>query len=379
MFGIFMLRILLLVLFSISFGLARADAPPMPPVAAKSWVLLDYQTGTAIASETPDTRTDPASLTKLMTAYLVFDALGKGQLKLDQAVPVSTKAWKAEGSRMFIEPLKPVTVNELIYGMIVQSGNDATIALAEAVAGSEEIFAGVMNRQAQKLGMTNTNFVNSTGLPDPKHYSSARDMAILAAALIRDFPDNYKVYSTREYRYNNITQPNRNRLLWLDPNVDGVKTGHTEAAGYCLVASAKRGERRLISVVLGTASDSARARESQKLLNYGFQFYDSVPVYRKAQTISTLKVWKGAEESLHAGVERDLFLTLPRGDAQRLKAELVSQQPLVAPVAAGQKVGIVRLSLDGKPMGEYPVVANEEVPVAGFFGRVADTVRLWFK
>ena len=351
----------------------------MPPVAAKSWILLDFHTGTAIASESPDVRTDPASLTKLMTAYLVFEALGKGQLRMDQVVPVSTKAWKAEGSRMFIEPLKPVTVNELIYGMIVQSGNDATIALAEAVGGSEEIFAGMMNREAQKLGMTNTNFVNSTGLPDPKHYSSARDMALLAAALIRDFPDNYKVYSTREYRYNNITQPNRNRLLWLDPHVDGVKTGHTEAAGYCLVASAKRGERRLISAVLGTASDSARAQESQKLLNYGFQFYESVPVYRKGQTISTLKVWKGAEESLHAGVGRDLFLTLPRGDAQRLKAELVSQQPLVAPVDAGQKVGVVRISLDGKPMGEYPVVANEAVPVAGFFGRVADTVRLWFK
>lgn len=358
---------------------SAADAPPLPPIAAKSWILLEYQSGQAITSHAADTRFEPASLTKLMTAYLVFDALRKHQLRLDQTVPVSVKAWKAEGSRMFIEPLKAVTVNELIHGMIVQSGNDATIALAEAIGGSEEIFAGMMNREAQRLGMGNTNFVNATGLPDPKHYSSARDMALLAGALIRDFPDQYKVYSTREYRYNNITQPNRNRLLWLDPHIDGVKTGHTEAAGYCLVASAKRSERRLISVVLGTASDSARAQESQKLLNYGFQFYESVAVYRKGAVISTLKVWKGAEESLHAGIARDLFLTLPSGDVARLKAELVSQQPLIAPVAAGQKVGVVRIILDGKTLGEYEVVANEEVPVAGFFGRIVDTVRLWFK
>ncbi|HKO86976.1 MAG TPA: D-alanyl-D-alanine carboxypeptidase family protein [Burkholderiales bacterium] len=377
-----MSRILLTLLCLVSAFVplqSSAEAPALPPIAAKSWILLEYQSGQAITSQAVDARFEPASLTKLMTAYLVFDALRKNQLRMDQTVPVSTKAWKAEGSRMFIEPLKPVTVNELIYGMIVQSGNDATIALAEAIAGSEEIFAGLMNREAQRLGMVNTNFVNSTGLPDPKHYSSARDMAVLAAALIRDFPDNYKVYSTREYRYNNITQPNRNRLLWLDPHIDGVKTGHTEAAGYCLVASAKRGDRRLISVVLGTSSDAARAQESQKLLNYGFQFYDSVAVYRKGATISTLKVWKGAEENLHAGVARDLFLTLPSGDAARLKAELVSQQPLIAPVAAGQKVGIVRILLDGKALGEYEVVANEEVPVAGFFGRIVDTVRLWFK
>jgi serine-type D-Ala-D-Ala carboxypeptidase (penicillin-binding protein 5/6) len=373
------LRILLAWLLFLVCGFARAEAPPLPPLAAKSWVLIDYQSGQSVTGQAADNRFEPASLTKLMTAYLVFDALKKGQLRGDQTVPVSTKAWKAEGSRMFIEPLKPVTVDELVRGMIVQSGNDATIALAEAVAGSEEIFAAMMNREAQRLGMTNTHFVNSTGLPDDKHYSSARDLALLASALIRDFPGDYKIYSTREYRYNNITQPNRNRLLWLDPHVDGVKTGHTEAAGYCLISSAKRGERRLIAVVLGTASDGARAQESQKLLNYGFQFYESVPVYLKGATMSTLPVWKGAEEKLHAGVSRDLYLTLPRGDAQRLHAELVSQQPLIAPVAAGQKVGMVRISLDGKPLGEYPVVANEAVPEAGFFGRMWDTMRLWFK
>lgn len=370
---------LLLASLLLTAAAARADAPPLPPIAAKAWTLVDYQSGQTITAQAADTRFEPASLTKLMTAYLVFDALKKGQLRLDQTVPVSTKAWKAEGSRMFIDPAKPVTVDELIRGMIVQSGNDATIALAEAVAGSEEIFAAMMNREAQRLGMINSHFVNSTGLPDSKHYSSARDLGILASALIRDFPQDYKIYSTREYRYNNISQPNRNRLLWLDPHVDGVKTGHTEAAGYCLISSAKRGDRRLIGVVLGTASDNARAQESQKLLNYGFQFYESVAVYRKGAAMSSLPVWKGAEEKLHAGVAQDLFLTLPRGDAQRLQAELVSQQPLIAPVAAGQQVGIVRIKLDGKQLGEYAVVANEAVPAAGFFGRMWDTMRLWFK
>lgn len=359
--------------------LALADAPPPPQVAAKSWVLFDYQTGQAIASENPDARMEPASLTKLMTAYLVTQALEKKQISGDQVVPVSTNAWKSGGSRMFIEPRKPVTVNELLHGVIVQSGNDATVALAELLGGSEEVFAQMMNREAQRLGMKNTHFMNASGWPDPNHYSSAHDLALLTAAMIRDFPDHYDLYAIREYRYNNITQQNRNRLLWLDPYVDGVKTGHTEAAGYCLVASAKRGPRRLISVVMGTASDGARAQESQKLLNYGFQFYDSVRVYRKDQTVSTLKVWKGAETHVKAGPSRDLYLTLPRGEAQKLKAELVSQQPLVAPIGAGQQVAVVRVSLEGKPVGEYPIVALDNVPVAGFFGRIWDTMRLWLK
>jgi D-alanyl-D-alanine carboxypeptidase (penicillin-binding protein 5/6) len=359
--------------------LAFADAPPPPQVAAKSWVLFDYQTGQAIASENADARMEPASLTKLMTAYLVTQALEKKQISGDQVVPVSTNAWKSGGSRMFIEPRKPVTVDELLHGVIVQSGNDATVALAELLGGSEEVFAQMMNREAQRLGMKNTHFTNASGWPDPNHYSSAHDLALLTAAMIRDFPDHYDLYAIREYRYNNITQQNRNRLLWLDPYVDGVKTGHTEAAGYCLVASAKRGPRRLISVVMGTASDGARAQESQKLLNYGFQFYDSVRVYRKDQTVSTLKVWKGAETHVKAGPSRDLYLTLPRGEAQKLKAELVSQQPLVAPIGAGQQVAVVRVSLEGKPVGEYPIVALDNVPVAGFFGRIWDTMRLWLK
>lgn len=360
--------------------LAFADAPPPPQIAARSWTLLDFQTGQPIASENADERVEPASLTKLMTAYIAFQALEKKQIEMDQVVPVSVKAWKAGGSRMFIEPRKPVTVNELLYGMIVQSGNDATIALAELLAGSEEVFAQMMNREAQRLGMVNTHFTNASGWPDPKHYSTAADMARLASALIHDFPEYYTtIYSTREYRYNNITQQNRNRLLWLDPYVDGMKTGHTEAAGYCLVASAKRGSRRLISVVMGTSSDGARAQESQKVLNYGFQFYDSVRVYAKDQTVSTLKVWKGAAEEVKAGPTEDLYLTLPRGAEQKLQAELVSEQPLMAPISAGQQVGMVRLALEGKPLGEYPIVALDNVPAAGFFGRIWDTMRLWLK
>jgi len=283
------------------------------------------------------------------------------------------------GSRMFIEPNKPVSVDELLRGMIVQSGNDACIALAEAIAGSEEVFAQMMNREAQRLGMKNTNFVNSSGLPDPKHYSTAHDLGLLAAALIRDFPEYYPLYSLREYRYNNITQHNRNRLLWLDPNADGMKTGYTENAGFCLIGSSKRGARRLLSVVLGANSDNARVQESQKLLNYGFQFYDAVKLYGKDQAVSTLEVLKGSENRVKAGFQSDFYVSVPRGVADQVKADLVSVQPLVAPISVGQKVGTVKVALQGKPLGDYPVVALENVAIAGFFGRTWDGMRLWFK
>jgi D-alanyl-D-alanine carboxypeptidase (penicillin-binding protein 5/6) len=374
-----MLARLLLCLALLAAPLAHADAPPPPPIAAKAWLLYDLNAGQVIAAQSPDDRVEPASLTKLMTAYLVFQALKKGTIKGDQTVPVSERAWKAGGSRMFIEPRKPVTVDELLRGMIVQSGNDATIALAELVAGTEDNFVMLMNKEGQRLGLKGSSFANSSGWPDPKHYATARDLAMLASAVIRDFPEYYGLYATKEYRYNNISQPNRNRLLWIDPTVDGVKTGHTEAAGYCLIASAKRGPRRLVSVVLGTTSDSMRAQESLKLLNYGFQFYDAVRLYEKGQSISALKVWKGASPELKAGVSEEISVIVPKGDAGKLKAELVSQQPLVAPVQQGQKVGVVRVALDGKPMGEYPAVALEAVPVAGFFGRTWDTIQLWFK
>jgi D-alanyl-D-alanine carboxypeptidase (penicillin-binding protein 5/6) len=357
---------------------ARADIAP-PPVAAPAWLLMDAASGQLLASQNENKRVEPASLTKLMTAYLTFAALNAKTLALKQTVPVSERAWRAGGSRMFIEPNRPVTVEELVQGMIVQSGNDACIALAEAIAGSEEVFAQMMNREAQGLGMKNTNFTNASGLPDAKHYSSAYDLALLAAAIIRDFPEHYRYYSVREYRYNNITQPNRNRLLWLDPNIDGVKTGHTENAGYCLIASARRAQRRLLSVVLGTASESARAQESQKLLNFGFQFYDSVRLYERGQSVSALQVWKGSESKLKAGMSSELSVSVPRGMAEKLKADMVSVQPLIAPISAGQRVGTVRVMLESKLIGEYPVVALENIAMAGIFGRAWDTMRLWFK
>jgi D-alanyl-D-alanine carboxypeptidase (penicillin-binding protein 5/6) len=280
---------------------------------------------------------------------------------------------------MFIEPNKPVAVEELIKGMIVQSGNDACIALAEAIAGTEAAFAQMMNREAQRLGMKNTSFVNATGLPHPQHYTTAYDLSLLAAAIVRDFPEYYRYYSMKEYRYNNITQSNRNRLLWIDPTVDGMKTGYTENAGYCLITSARRGARRLISVVLGTSSESARATESQKLLNYGFQFYDTARLYEKDQAVSTVKVWKGSSNTVKAGFPYDLYLSVPKGAAEKLKATVETQQPLLAPIAAGQKIGTLRVELDGKPYGEFPVVALEQVPLAGIIGRGWDSLRLLFK
>jgi serine-type D-Ala-D-Ala carboxypeptidase (penicillin-binding protein 5/6) len=360
------------------FCLAHAQTPP--PVIGKAYVVADISSGQILASEKADERFEPASLTKIMTAYLVFQALKEKKLTLDQTVPVSEKAWRASGSRMFIDPKHAVSVDELIRGMIVQSGNDACIALAEAIGGSEDVFAQTMNREAQRLGMKNSGFMNSNGLPHAQHYSSAHDMYLLASALIRDFPAEYATYySMKEYRYNNITQMNRNRLLWLDPTVDGMKTGYTEAAGYCLVASSKRGPRRLMSVLLGSTSETTRAQESQKLLNWGFQFFDAVKVYDKGQTVKAIEVWKGTAREVKAGFPADMYVTVPKGHADKLKADLLAQQPLVAPISQGQKVGIMRVTLEGKAVGEYPVIALETVGVAGVFGRAWDTLRLWIK
>lgn len=359
---------------------AQGQATPTPPsVAAKAYLLFDYQSSQTLAGLNADERVEPASLTKVMTAYIAFNALKQKTLKPDQQVPVSEAARKAEGSRTFIDPRIPVTVTELLHGMIVQSGNDASIALAEAIAGSEESFAQLMNKEAKRLGLVNTNFVNSTGLPHPQHYTTASDLAKLAAALIRDHPEHYPMYSIKEYTYNKIKQPNRNRLLWTDPSVDGLKTGHTKSAGWCLMSSAKRGERRLVLVLLGAESSNARASESQKLLNFGFQFYDTVRLYEKGQSIASLKVWKGRSDTLNAGFDRDLYFTLPKGQADKLKATLESQQPLVAPVAAGQRVGTMKIALDGKPLTEVPVVAIEKVELGNIFARGWDAMRLFFK
>jgi serine-type D-Ala-D-Ala carboxypeptidase (penicillin-binding protein 5/6) len=367
----------LLFLFA---ALAQAAAPPPPSVVARSWLLGDLSSGQMLAAQKPDERIEPASLTKIMTAYVVYAALREKRISLDQQVQVSERAWRAPGSRMFIEPRKPVTVEELIHGMVVQSGNDACIALAEAVAGSEEVFVQMMNREAARLGMKDTRYMNTTGLPDPQHYTTARDLYVITTALIRDFPEEYaRYYQQKQFRYNNITQPNRNRLLWLDPSVDGVKTGHTEAAGYCLIASSNRGGRRLVSVLLGSTSEAVRAQESQKLLNWGFQFFDSVQLHKANESVKAIEVWKGAANEVKAGFRGDIVVTVPKGAVEKLKAELLSQQPLLAPVAQGQRVGTLRVSFEDKPLAEYPLLALEDVGRAGIFGRAWDTLRLWLK
>ncbi|HKE38339.1 MAG TPA: D-alanyl-D-alanine carboxypeptidase family protein [Casimicrobiaceae bacterium] len=359
-------------------GVPPAAAPP-PPIAAKSYLLVDVLSGQTLAAQGADDPREPASLSKMMTAYLAFRALKDKELLSSQAVTVSQKAWRAEGSRMFLDPKKTASVDEVLRGMIVQSGNDAAIALSETMAGSEDAMVERMNKEATRMGMKNTHFVNVTGLSAPQQVSTANDLALLAIATIRDFPEYYPLYAIKEYRYNNITQSNRNRLLWTDPYVDGIKTGNTDSAGYCLIASAKRGPRRLVSVVLGAGSDSARAMESQKLLNYGFQFYDTIQLYQNGQAVSSLRVWKGASDAVDAGFVADQFVTLPKGQAPKLKLSMEAVEPLIAPVAQGQRVGMVRVTLDGKQVGEYPLQALVNVPSANIFGRAWDTLKLWLK
>ena len=375
----YLFRAAALALLATWLCIAQAQPVAPPGIAAQAYLLLDVVSGQVIASENADERREPASLTKVMTAYLTFGALRDKSITPSQQVAVSTAAWHAEGSRMFVEPRKAVTVDELARGMIVQSGNDASIALAELLAGSEAAFAEKMNAEAARLGLANTHFENATGLSQPKHYSTAADLARLSAALIRDFPDDYKLYSLREFRYNNIAQANRNRLLWIDPHVDGMKTGHTEAAGWCLIASAKRGDRRLLAVVLGAASDAARAAEAQKLLNYGFQAYDLVQLYPSEKPVSSLRVWKGEAKDVAAGFVADKYVTLPKGKAEKLALTMIATEPLLAPVTKGQLVGSVKISLEGNPVAEFPLVALADVPQANVFGRTWDTVRLWFR
>lgn len=366
------------LLFAVSLTVSAQTAPALS-LAANAWLLIDHQTGQVLTAHNPDERIEPASLTKLMTAYVTFSALRAGTITLDQEVAVSETAWRMTGSRMFIEPGRPVTVEQLINGMIVQSGNDACVALAELIAGSEEAFTHLMNREAQRLGMRNTNFANSSGLPDEQLYTTATDLALLASALVRDFPEYYPLYSQKEYTYNDITQPNRNRLLWLDSTVDGMKTGYTRAAGYCLVSTALRGPRRLISVVLGAESETVRAQESLKLLNYGFQFFDTVRLYGAEQEMSRVQVWKGIVNDVPVGFLDDFVMSLPKDGAQRVEAALASHQPVMAPIQRGQELGTLTLSVDGRLLGEYPVVALQDVEVAGFFGRLWDALRLWIK
>ncbi|ENO81961.1 MULTISPECIES: D-alanyl-D-alanine carboxypeptidase family protein [unclassified Thauera] len=373
------MRFLIAVLVSLFSLTALAQSVPPPVLAANAWVLADHATGQTLVAKDADTRIEPASLTKLMTAYLTFSALKAGTIGADQVVPVSERAWRMEGSRMFIEPRKEVTVDELIKGIIVQSGNDACVAISELIAGSEEAFAALMNREAQRLGMRNTNFTNSTGLPDPQLYTTANDLALLASAIIRDFPEYFSLYSMKEFTYNNIRQPNRNRLLYMDPTVDGMKTGHTSTAGYCLVSTAERGPRRLVAVVLGAASDTVRAQESLKLLNFGFQFYDTVKLYKAEEALSQFRVWKGKVNELPVGFTTDFVMSLPKESADKIQVTLESRQPLVAPIEKGQEVGVLSLRIDGEQIGQYPVLALQDVPVAGFFGRLWDAIVMLFK
>ncbi len=357
-------------------------AQAQPQIAARSWLLVDVTSGQILASHDPDMTVEPASLTKLMTAYLAFSALRDGQLKLDQRPAVSNRAYKAIGSRMFVDPLEPATVEELLHGMIVQSGNDASIILAEAISGSEDVFAQAMTQAARQMGMNNTSFRNATGLPHPEHYSTARDLATLAIRLIVDHPSYYPLYSQKEYTYNDIRQRNRNKLLFSDPTVDGVKTGYTEAAGYCLVASAEREqpgggfERRLLSVVLGAESPNARASESQKLLNYGFQNFDALRIYRRGQSTGTYRVWKGALDQVEGTVTHDVIVTIPKGANQRISAEIERVEPLVAPISVGQRIGTLRVRLDDQLLLEQPLVAKTEVAEGGWATKLWDSVRM---
>jgi D-alanyl-D-alanine carboxypeptidase (penicillin-binding protein 5/6) len=352
---------------------------PAPTLTAKAWLTLDATSGQIIASQNPDERVEPASLTKLMTAYLVFDALENKRLTLDQNVTVSEKAWKTEGSRMFIKPGSQVTVDELLKGVIVQSGNDASVALAEAVAGSEPAFAALMNQEAAKQGLHDTHFVNSTGLPDPTHLTTVRDLAILSKNLVVKFPQYLHYYSQKEFTYNKIKQNNRNRLLWTDPTVDGLKTGHTQSAGYCLVATALRDGRRVVSVIVGAASDSARIENSLKLLNWSFQNFDTIKLFDNEKPAVNARVWEGQVETVGLGSPSPTWITVPRGKGPQVKPVAQYTQPLIAPLKQGAKVGTVSLSLDGKLLRQEPLYVLSDVAEAGFFGRVYDKIRLLFE
>lgn len=370
-------------IFSISTAIAQTL--PAPIIDAKSWLLLDATSGQVLASKEPTMRIEPASLTKIMTAYVAFSAIKDGRLDLDQEVNVSVRAWKVDpsSSKMFIEPSTPVKVEDLLYGLIVQSGNDAAVALAEAVAGTEATFVALMNREAERMGMKSTHFSNSHGLPDADTYSTAQDLSILATRLIADHPDYYKIYSVKEFTYNKIKQRNRNRLLWLDPTVDGLKTGHTSSAGYCLVSTAKRpngeGERRLISVLIGSSSEQSRAQESQKLLNWGFQNFDTIKLYAKGQPVATPNVWKGSQSEVEIGFTRDVYVTVPKGVADKMKPVLERKDPLIAPIEEHSTIGTLKMMVDGKPLMELPVVALEQVNQATIFGRAWDSLRLWMQ
>jgi D-alanyl-D-alanine carboxypeptidase (penicillin-binding protein 5/6) len=352
--------------------------PPPPPVAAKAHILIDFHTGQVLSEQAPDTRLEPASLTKIMTAYVAFDALKNGKIRMSDQVLVSERAWKMGGSQMFIEVGKQVSADDLLKGVIIQSGNDASVAIAEHIAGSEEAFAGLMNKHAERLGLKNTHFTNASGLPDPNHYTSARDLAILGAALVRDFPEYYPMHSMREFTFNNIVQQNRNRLLWQEAGVDGIKTGHTAAAGYCLVVSGERDNMRLVAVLMGAESEKARTAEAKKLLGYGFRFYEGQKLHQANVPMAKTRVWKGESTELDVGVDSDLLVTVPRGQAGKVGVTVDINPTIVAPVNKGERVGTVKVRLGNKDLEERPLVALQTVGQGGFIRRWLDGARLWW-
>lgn len=351
--------------------------PAAPALGANSYILIDFNSQYVLVENNPDMRVEPASITKIMTSYVIFNELKEGNIQLGDKVNVSENAWRTGGSRMFIEPRMEVTIEQLIKGMVIQSGNDASVALAEHVAGSEEAFAGLMNHYATQLGMVNSHFMNSTGLPHEEHYTTARDVALLSIALINDFPEFYPWYAEKEYSFNNIRQHNRNNLLWRDPAVDGLKTGHTQAAGYCLASSAKRDGMRLVSVVLGSSSEQSRVSESQTLLSYGFRFFETVQLYKAGQELAQGKVWKGEEDLIRLGIADELFVTIPRGRYDELDAQVEMRPELIAPIAENEEVGHISIQLEGSEITSRGLVALDAVAEAGFFGRTWDGMNMW--
>ncbi|PWK85883.1 D-alanyl-D-alanine carboxypeptidase family protein [Fulvimonas soli] len=361
----------------------EAPVPPPPDVDGRSWVLMDYATGQILASKDPDLRVEPASITKIMTDYVVSAEIANGKIHMTDPVTISERAWRGggagtDGSTSFLKLGSQVDLKDLLYGMIIQSGNDAAIALAEHTAGSEEAFAGLMNAYAKQLGMVNSHFENASGYPIPNHYTTAHDIAILSRALIHDFPDDYAISAIKQFEWNGIKQGNRNTLLWRDPSVDGIKTGHTAAAGYCLAASAKQGDARMIAIVMGSSSEKARADAAMALLNYGFRFYETHKLYEAGKPLATPRLWKGEENALPIGVTDPVLVTVKRGDYEKLKATMDIPATLVAPFTKGQQIGTLRITLDGQPVQSVPLVALADAPQGGFFKRLWDSILLWF-
>ena len=356
-----------------------AIVPAAPDIDATAYLVMDYNSGRILAEKEIDKHVEPASLTKMMTTYVVTNEIDEGNIKMGDLVMISEKAWRMEGSRMFVEVNKQVTVEELLKGVIIQSGNDASVALAEHIAGTEEVFAEVMNQYAAKLGMASTHFTNSTGLPDPNHYTTARDLSLLASAMIRDHPDIYVWHSQKEFMFNGITQPNRNLLLWRDNSVDGIKTGHTETAGFCLVSSAVREDMRLITVVMGSASMESRARGSGALLNFAFRFFETHKLYSPGEMITTSPVWKGETDTLNLGVNEEVWVTVPRGQYKQLKPVTEFEPTIIAPVSSGAVLGKVKFMLDTEELASRPLVALEAINEGSIIDRVKDEVRLFLQ